>query len=61
MNAEVLNADNMRSVWNACGINLCQVSVFCWAHNEKHSFRMIIDANKSIYITQQHVATLMYC
>ena len=23
---------------------------FCWAHNEKHSFGMIIDANKSIYI-----------
>ena len=25
-------------------------SHFCWAHNEKHSFRMIIDANKSIYM-----------
>ena len=26
------------------------VSLFCWAHNEKHSFRMIIDAHKSMYI-----------
>ena len=31
------------------------VSLFCWAHNEKYSFRMIIDADKSIYMSSKRI------